>query len=69
MQDCYHPSEYFGDGVLHDFEGVPCLVPVDSDSLLRQLYGDYMQLPPEDQRVGHLPTVMDLSKVDVPMQE
>lgn len=69
IQDCYHPCEYFGDGIIHDFEGVPCLVPVDSDSLLRQIYGDYMQLPPEEQRVGHLPTMMDLSKVEVPVQE
>lgn len=69
MKKYYYPLEYFGDGVIHDFEGVPCLVPVDSDSLLRQIYGDYMQLPPEEQRVGHLPTMLDLSKVEVPEQE
>lgn len=69
MQKYYYPREYFGNGTIHDFEGVPCLIPADWDGVLRQIYGDYMQLPPEDQRVGHLPTIMDLSKVEVPEQE
>lgn len=65
MHRYYYPIEYFGEGVIHDFEGVPCLIPVESDKLLRQIYGDYMQLPPEEERVGHLPTICDLSKVEV----
>lgn len=69
MRNYYHPIERFGNGIIYDFEGVPCLIPADWDGVLRQIYGDYMQLPPEEQRVGHLPTIMDLSKVEVPEQE
>lgn len=36
----------------HTFEGRMFCVPRDYDSFLRSCYGDYMQLPPEDQRVG-----------------
>lgn len=37
-----------------DFDGVRCRVPVEYDSVLKQLYGDYMQLPPEDKRKIHV---------------
>lgn len=36
-----------------DFEGHPFMAPADPDAYLRDLYGDYMQLPPEDKRGGH----------------
>lgn len=36
----------------HDFEGIPCSIPADYDTFLRRQYGNYMQLPPEEQRVG-----------------
>lgn len=65
MHRYYYPVEYFGDGVMHTFEGLQCRIPNESDKLLRQVYGDYMQLPPEEERVGHLPTICDLSKVEV----
>lgn len=35
------------------FEGQEFSVPADYDRLLTDWYGDYMQLPPEDQQVGH----------------
>lgn len=69
MHRYYYPIEYFGEGVIHKFEGVDCLIPVNYDSLLRQIYGDYMQLPPEEERVGHLPTICDISKIDVSASE
>lgn len=35
------------------FEGVKFPAFREADANLRRIYGDYMQLPPEDQRVGH----------------
>lgn len=35
------------------FEGFHFKIPNDYDSFLRANYGDYMKLPPEDQRVTH----------------
>lgn len=36
----------------HQFENGMFSIPEDYDTFLRSCYGDYMQLPPEDQRVG-----------------
>lgn len=37
----------------HEFEGCLVRIPKNYDSILRQLYGDYMKLPPEENRIGH----------------
>lgn len=39
--------------VYHEFEGYQVKIPRNYDAMLRQLYGDYMQLPPEEKRIGH----------------
>ncbi len=36
-----------------DFEGIAFSAPADPDTYLRDLFGEYRQLPPEDQRTGH----------------
>lgn len=36
-----------------EFEGEQFSAPADVDRYLRDLFGDYMKLPPEDQREGH----------------
>ena len=35
------------------FEDIEAYVPKDYDTYLRNLYGDYMKLPPVDKQVGH----------------
>lgn len=35
------------------FEDIEVPIPVGYETILTDLYGDYMQLPPENQRVGH----------------
>ena len=48
------PAACFGKPVPVTFEGTEYPAPTDYDTYLRVLYGDYMQLPPEDQRnSGH----------------
>ena len=37
------------------FEDVIVKVPRGYDSILKRCYGDYMQLPPEEQRSNHMP--------------
>ena len=38
-----------------EFEGKKYNCPNDVDSYLKDVYGDYMTLPPKDKRVAHLP--------------
>ena len=50
------PREYFGteeDLLLLDFEDIQVRVPKEYDAYLRHMYGDYMQLPPEEKRKVH----------------
>lgn len=41
------------------FEQLMVNMPNDYDIYLRRLFGDYMQMPPEDKRVNHCPYVLD----------
>lgn len=43
----------FEDTVDVPFEGHQFMAPVNFDSVLTDTYGDYMQLPPEEERVSH----------------
>lgn len=44
-------KEMFEDYELMDFENLKLKAPKNWDKFLRQFYGDYMQLPPEEKRV------------------
>lgn len=46
-----YPREIFRERIDVDFEGGAYPVPVEYDRLLKIIYGDYMQLPPPEQRV------------------
>ena len=43
----------FDSDIYREFEGREYRVPIGYDTWLRSVYGDYMQLPPEEHRVTH----------------
>ncbi len=47
------PKEWLQGTVAFPFEGITVQLPSGYDQYLRQYYGDYMQLPPEDKRQSH----------------
>lgn len=52
MKDVF-PAKYFKKAVKVLFEGEYYDAPEDWDLYLKKIYGDYMQLPPIEQQVGH----------------
>ena len=47
----YFPKEVYENITLHDFEGMRLPIPADYNKYLSQMYGKYMELPPEEKRV------------------
>lgn len=47
------PAQWYGKGTPMAFENLTVTVPKDYHSWLTQVYGDYMQLPPEEKRIPH----------------
>ena len=47
-----YPIDYFEELEEHDFEGHQFFIPSHYDEVLRERYGDYMQLPPESERIS-----------------
>jgi lipopolysaccharide cholinephosphotransferase len=45
--------EWFNDFILVDFEGCEFPLLKEFDEMLKITYGDYMTLPPEEERIGH----------------
>ena len=55
------PTDYFGNGDLLPFEDIMIKVPEKYHKYLTAIYGDnYMQLPPEEKRVPHQYTIINL---------
>ena len=50
---------YYGDGAMYTFRGEQFNAPANYDAYLTKIYGDYMKLPPEDQRNKHCTEVVD----------
>lgn len=47
------PKKWFAETIIVPFEDFEIHIPKEYHKLLTQLYGDYMQLPPEEKRVSH----------------
>ena len=47
------PTSWYGNSTFYDFEGIKLRGIKEYDLYLKQLYGDYMQLPPEEKRKIH----------------
>lgn len=47
------PTEYYGDGVEIEFDGLTVMAPCKYKDILTQIYGDYMKLPPVEKRGLH----------------
>ncbi len=57
----HYPLEWFKNPVYMDFAGYEMPVPSDVDEFLKISFGDYMQLPPEEERVArHNAVFIDL---------
>lgn len=51
------PYDWYGDGVRYSFEDTSFVGIMSYDKYLTKLYGDYMQLPPEEKRATHMGNV------------
>lgn len=47
------------------FENQQINIPANNHEFLTKVYGDYMKLPPEDQRVNHMPLVIEFGDEDI----
>ena len=47
------PHDVFDNRILMPFEDTELYMPKEYDRILRSMYGDYMQLPPEEKRKSH----------------
>lgn len=58
----YFPTDIFKETMSLKFEGEHFPCPIKTHECLRFSYGDYMQLPPEEERIGHGDIIVDLNK-------
>lgn len=59
----WYPREAFDKAVFKPFEDTEMPIPAGYDAYLKIAFGDYMQLPPAEKRIGHHEALfMDLDK-------
>jgi len=56
------PSDWYGKGRIVPFDGFSVRIPDKAEDILSCIYGDYLQLPPEDQRYKHSMTIIHLEE-------
>ena len=56
------PADWYGQGRMVPFDGMTVRIPERAEDILSSIYGDYMRLPPEDQRYKHSMTVISLGE-------
>lgn len=57
------PAQWYAEGCQLQFEGLMVSAPKEYEKWLTQVYGDYMQMPPEEKRVTHhLTEVIDINQ-------
>lgn len=54
------PKQVFGKGKLYEFEGMSIIGPEDYDTYLKQIYGDYMIPPSEDNPIRNSHNVLGI---------
>lgn len=52
-QDALYKKEYFSEAIEGSFEGEPFFIPKEYDKILKLEFGNYMELPPENERIPH----------------
>lgn len=55
-------NNIFGEPIYVEFEKKLLPIPKEYDKYLSQCYGDYMKLPPDNQRTGHGNIIVDLER-------
>lgn len=58
----YFKIEDFKPAKLVKFEDILAKIPNNQEATLGQIFGDYMQLPPEEERVAHILNEIDFGK-------
>lgn len=59
------PNEWFSDYKIAKFETIEAKIPIGYDEYLTMVYGDYMKLPPEEDRVNHMYNNVDFGPYDM----
>lgn len=60
----YHKKD-FNKVVKVKFEDIEVNAPINYDKILKNLYGNYMELPPKDKRYNHITEHFDFGKYDL----
>lgn len=67
--DCFNLAGYmpyqrndFEPAIEAKFEDFKVKIPKNYDKILTQIYGDYMQIPPEEKRYNAAPDILDFGE-------